>query len=379
MGNYYSYAKEKTFPNVVNKNDKQHCDKDIDNIDDQMISPEQNPEQNISFEQKIINTRETLDYKYLVFSGGGVKGIAFCGVLKKLEELGILNNIKNYAGTSVGSIIACLLSVGYTSAEILQIFTEIDLVSLVDRDYVVKDPINLFSKYGVAKGKLLYKTIGDYIKMKTGDPDYTIEELYKEKGIKLVIVATNLSTRNSIYFYYDEGKKHSMIPIREAVRMSISIPFLFEPVIFDENIICDGGLLDNYPLHVFDGVNPDDVSSRMNLCVPNHQVLGINIVTESEMDGLISDKKYEIKSLYDYCKAIVDTFMIDNGRRTMSPSYWLRTINLYSPDYSLTNFSLTVEQKDELILIGEKHVDKFFNSVKCDVNESYANNIEKLN
>lgn len=69
--------------------------------------------------------RQLRDIKYLVFQGGGGKGVAYSGVLKALEEKGLLplipgkeNGIKGIAGTSAGAITALLVALGYNSKEI---------------------------------------------------------------------------------------------------------------------------------------------------------------------------------------------------------------------------------------------------------------------
>lgn len=66
------------------------------------------------------------DVEYLVFQGGGGKGVAYLGALEALEELGILpfnsqnsnSNLKGIAGTSAGAITALLIAMGYTTKEI---------------------------------------------------------------------------------------------------------------------------------------------------------------------------------------------------------------------------------------------------------------------
>ena len=52
----------------------------------------------------------------LVFSGGGVKAIAFIGVVEALEERGI--KVRRVAGTSAGALVGALVAAGYTSGEI---------------------------------------------------------------------------------------------------------------------------------------------------------------------------------------------------------------------------------------------------------------------
>jgi NTE family protein len=52
----------------------------------------------------------------LVLSGGGAKGLAHIGVLKVLEEAGIVPDY--ITGTSMGSIVGGLYSIGYTAEEL---------------------------------------------------------------------------------------------------------------------------------------------------------------------------------------------------------------------------------------------------------------------
>ena len=307
-------------------------------------------------ESEFEEVRKKMDYKCLVFSGGSIKGISYCGSLEVLERCGVLGRVKGFAGTSAGSITASLVALGFSAKEITDLMKEIDFKSLVDDKFgVVRDGVNLMTDYGLAPGDVIFELRGKYIGDKTGNPDYTLSQLYKDRGVKLVITGTNLSKRNSIYFY----EIHD-IPIRKAVRISMSIPFLFEPCSTDYGLCVDGGLIDNYPLHVFDGESPDDIRSRMNLCVPNPRVLGLNIMTSSNVEDLILGREHKIESLYQFCNSIIDTFMIDNERRIMTPSYWKRTININTKNYPSTDFSLNDEQKDELIENGRKAVLDFF-------------------
>jgi len=63
----------------------------------------------------------TYKFKNLIFEGGGVKGIAYVGAIKVLEEKGIMSSIVRVGGTSAGAINAVLVGLGYTSAQTLNI------------------------------------------------------------------------------------------------------------------------------------------------------------------------------------------------------------------------------------------------------------------
>lgn len=319
-------------------------------------------------DKKMEIKNENSSYEYLIFSGGGIKGICYCGALLELEKKGLLfdeNNalkFKGIAGTSAGSIIGSLLAIGYTPIEIKDIMYNIDFEKIgYDGTGYFSDTFNLFENWGLCPGNYIQELMGNLIKDKTGNADYTLEDLEKEKNIKLVIVTTNMNLKRSEYLYSGHSNKlFSNIPIRKAIRMSIGIPFMFEPYSYNDCFYVDGGILDNYPLHVFDGVNPEDPKARLNLSVPNPKVLGLKIMTPDRELNYDSVKKENLKTIYEYTFSFIDTVLIENERRLMTPSFWKRSIIIITPDYPLTKFSLTNEEKENLISVGKKYVNEFF-------------------
>jgi NTE family protein len=329
-------------------------------------------EVNINPKELASQAKQNLDYDSLVFSGGGIKGLSFCGSVQILQELNILKNIKNFAGASVGSIIAALLAVGYTSEELKNIIDSLDYNKIVDDKIgYIRDAINLIWDFGIAPGDYIYILLGKLIEAKTGDPDYTIKQLYTNKNINLVIVATNMNTEQSKYFYhYSPNILDANIPIRKAVRASMSIPFVFEPVKHDGDLLVDGGVLDNLPLHVFDGDYPGDIKARLHMCLPNYKVLAINIMNDTELESYSLIKRNDIKTTVQFSICFLSSFLAENERRLMVPSYWVRTINILTPSYTLTNFDITGEQRQELYNLGKRYVREFFSKdglVKIDL------------
>jgi NTE family protein len=314
-------------------------------------------------EDDIRKTQQDKSYEYIVFSGGGLKGLAFAGAVCKLNEINGMENIKGYAGTSIGSIIAAILAIGYKPDEMKEIIQEIEMRQFFDDKWgIIRDTINFLKQYGVAPGKVFYDFIGQKIKEKTGDPDYTFEQLYKEKNINLVIVGTNMNTRSSIYFYPNHiNEKYRNVPIRKAVRISMSIPFVFEPCEFNGDICVDGGVLDNFPLHVFDGEYPGHIKARLNLIPVNPKVLGMNIIVNPvEAENYRLTNREKINNLPEYALSYITTVMLENQRRLITPTYWLRTVNIITENLSTTEFNLSEEQKNKLISTGEKSIEYFF-------------------
>lgn len=71
-------------------------------------------------------------YENLVLEGGGIRGIAFTGALKILEEKQVLPQIERVAGTSVGAIVGALISVGYSSDELRNIMFDLKVQTFND-------------------------------------------------------------------------------------------------------------------------------------------------------------------------------------------------------------------------------------------------------
>lgn len=188
----------------------------------------------------------------ICFAGGGIKGIAHVGVLKAFEE----ENIKfDYiSGTSSGSIVAALYSVGYNADEIYEIF----------KKYNKK--INYFELKNIFK--LIY---GIIIKRKiiiTGlNSGEKIEKLInqecRKKGInninqikkKVLIPSVNLCNGKIFIFssiknrsiYSDKIIYKNNVNIGKAVRASCSYPGVFEPMQFEKEYLIDGGIRENVP------------------------------------------------------------------------------------------------------------------------------------
>ena len=69
----------------------------------------------------------TRNIENLVFKGGGVLGIAYAGAIEILENEGILTQVQRTAGTSAGAVAAALISLGYSSKEIIAVLGDTNL------------------------------------------------------------------------------------------------------------------------------------------------------------------------------------------------------------------------------------------------------------
>ncbi|XP_072023650.1 uncharacterized protein [Amphiura filiformis] len=257
-------------------------------------------------EEKEEFTNYDFPFENIAFEGGGSKGNAYIGAIRVLEEIDAWANIKRFAGSSAGAIIAMWAALGYNSYEI-QNWIERDQAKLTfDARLGFASLLpNMRKLYGWHPGKKLLKWFGEAVAEKLGDPNATFAELYSKTGRELCVVAVNVNQLDCIYCHV---KTTPDMPIRVAVRMSCSIPGVIAPVKYTlhgvQEIFCDGGLVCNYPVHVFDGWflsmkcednflrrTPDlnDVAAAWDMSAkfdkePNHRTLGLLLYSEAEQE-----------------------------------------------------------------------------------------------
>ncbi len=181
--------------------------------------------------------------KHLVLSGGGLLGISYIGLLKYLEENNSRQNIESITSCSAGSIFGTLFMLDYTSTEIEQLIKSLDFKQFlnINLDTILKFP---HSK-GLESANKLTEFFKKIIKDKTGNENTTFDELYKKTNKILQIGATNLTSVKFELFNY---KTHPNMSIYVAIRASIAIPIVFEPIIIGNDVYCDGGVIDNLPV-----------------------------------------------------------------------------------------------------------------------------------
>lgn len=194
-----------------------------------------------------------------VFEGGGIRGIAHIGALNYMEDYGY--KWVRTAGTSVGALIAALITAGYTAKEMKKIMINTNFQKFKDRNGVRSIPL-IGKPLGVIVDNSIYS--GDYV-------ERWVEELLENKGIKkfsdiskdgvspLKIIASDISRRCMVVLPDDlpkYGINPMEFPIAKAIRMSISIPFYFRPIRMryrnSVSFIVDGSVCCNYPINIFD-------------------------------------------------------------------------------------------------------------------------------
>ncbi|HFK1739980.1 MULTISPECIES: patatin-like phospholipase family protein [Bacillus] len=321
-------------------------------------------------------------FKNLVFEGGGVKGIAYVGVLEALEALeggNVLKDIKRVGGTSAGAIIALIVSLGYTAKETQQKLKEMNLESFMDGGFgKIGDTVRLLSdKHGFFKGDKFVEWLEGIIETKTNNKDITFKQLKEMKEFKdLYVQGTNLSTHRVETFSADNEKYEDM-KIKEAIRISMSIPFFFEAVKMHDDYYVDGGVLSNYPVRLFDrekfltetvnGLQDVyDIKNRKiieNKYVYNKETLGFRVDSKDVIDifsGKALPKNHEISSFFDYIWNLTASLMENQENTQLSEFDFDRTVFINSVGVSAIDFKIGEDEQEELIESGKIAVNDYF-------------------
>ncbi len=235
----------------------------------------------------------------LAFCGGGAKGVAYPGAITALHEIGLMNQIDTVAGSSAGSFIALLVSLGCDEKEIKHITDDMTFLKFLDVSFK-----NNIKDRGICNGKKLYEMIQKVIKNKINyhiakletflqqlDPVVAAGEDAATVKLHLLTKLQNLKNSNSIKFsdleilrncykYYVpeqvikdlivtgtnitdkelaifSAKTSPDMEIAKAIQISAAFPIVFKAVNYKGKQYIDGGAMDNLPVRMLNAYSND--------------------------------------------------------------------------------------------------------------------------
>lgn len=237
-------------------------------------------------------------YSNLVLSGGALRAVALLGAIKYLEELNLLKNIKQFVGTSAGSIISFLLIIGYKSNEIVKLFeNNVDYITQFNID--IDNLSNILDDYGMDDCSRNKEKLEDFLYKKINSKTITFLELTKKFGVNFVVTGTNLTKRQTDYFNVDNYPNMNVI---DALIISSCIPLIYKPITFNDCLYVDGGIYDNFPLKYFKNNSTETLGIYVQTYYSNKNENFFNYFTNmisSVMDKLSYDEIEE--NNYNIC------------------------------------------------------------------------------
>jgi NTE family protein len=261
----------------------------------------------------------------LLLGGGGIKGLSYLGVFKYIEELqrkiqtksnkknestsestteeSITSklatleeiDIKKIIGVSVGSIYAMFYIMGYTSEQLLE---EVMLKNF--NDIIDVSLSNFLKNYGLDSGNFVISWI-ETLMIKAGYKiDITFRELYERTQIHFDILAVDLTKNETKYFNY---KTEPDMKITTAIRLSISIPFVYSLKYYKEVPYIDYGLIHSCPIDLYEE-HDNIIAIFLKSKNSKHQIIKKIDSLQSYINNVFSYILSTIKDINDYKKVI---------------------------------------------------------------------------
>ena len=268
----------------------------------------------------------------LVLSGGGAKGMAHIGAIKIIEEAGI--PIDYVVGTSMGSIIGGLYSIGYTPEQMDSMVRKQDWGFLLsdqilrrdmnmqereaDEKYVISVPFNKSAIQDLTGGLIKGQNISNLFSELTLGYHDSLD--FNKLPIPFACVSENI-VKGEEYVFHDGV-------LSTAMRASMAIPGVFTPVRLDSMVLVDGGVVNNYPVNVAKQMGAD-------------VIIGVDVQSELRPAN-------ELENAGDILSQLIDLMGQDNYLKNWKETDVLIKVNVKG--YSAASF--TKNAVDSLIHRG---------------------------
>lgn len=348
----------------------------------------------------------------LVFEGGGPKGLVYVGALEVLEERGMLAAASNVGGSSAGAITALAVGLGLDASRCRELALGKDTAEFMDpRPAGSGDPpvLGALADVGSALRNLLVPEedkgrgvfLGDafqawvrgvvaarldeaaaledaegrraFAARVRARGTATFGELaelarrFPELGIKRVAFTGTNYTDQTLDVFSAETTPD--MPVDLAVRISSSLPWFFQSVVYDGKEYMDGGCLDNFPMGIFDRAPYVPAGHRavvvgaygQNLCT-----LGFRVDSQEEIRRIlwesarkddsgilaklargVKDRVIDLCVGAEYSEAVRATDAATYGK------YAQRTVQIPDLGYGTLDFKLEEADKRKLAGAGE--------------------------
>lgn len=363
----------------------------------------------------------------LVFEGGGAKGMVLTGALKEFEERD--HTFGRLMGTSAGAIVATLLASGYDSTEMMQILNErvdgkpafvqfMGVPKSFDSDVInasatrewlretdiallpdgMEDRVDRWIVETLLKSALYCHIFSfverggwysadaflDWLRVKLDEGTYngqprqfsamTLAGFFEATGTDLTLLAADITDGRLLVLNHRTAPD---LPLVWAVRMSMSIPLLWQEVIWQPawgsyrgqeisgNAVVDGGLLSNFPIELF--VTAEPMWTAVMGPKKTGSLIGMLIDESIAVPGAPVEENGAGSSVAELrtvnrIKAMVETVTQARDKGVIS-AYKQFVIRLPAKGYGTTEFDMTDERREALVDAGQQFAKAYFDQM----------------
>lgn len=270
-----------------------------------------------------------------LFGGGAIRGLAYVGAVRAMEELGIEYDI--IGGSSVGSVFAALLACGYKSYELENLFMKVNFELFKDIHF------GIGKQFALSKGEIFIEWLNELISRKADGKsknNLTFAELEQD----LVIITTNLKTFTTQEF---SKFKTPDFEIAKAIRISSSMPGLMPPYKYNDTELVDGDLQKASPMWKLTDTL-DNSESR---------------IIEFRLEGDCSNEAKSPVSFINTIYSCITDIATDFVTEIYGQNDKYECIKLNTGDIFFADFNLDKNSRRKLINSGYEQTMKYFQEV----------------
>jgi predicted acylesterase/phospholipase RssA len=284
-------------------------------------------------------------FENLAFNGGGVRGLAYIGALKAMNELDRTKDIKKAIGTSVGSIFALIICCKCTNDDIDKYSQKFFDTMTKFHDNIFIRGYNLLEHNGLHNNENIYDAVNDLLVEKFNIKNMTLKQLFDITNIELTVVGTCLTTRSIVYFNY---MAYPDMEVAKSIQISAAIPYFYISVMWDEKYWVHGGIADNFAINYYD--SPTGTY--------NNKTIGLLL----EPNGG-KKQTYDVKNYKEITEGIEDTEIANNVDRELTHEQYRNIIKIDTGNISFVDFNISDADKQFLITNGYNSTMNFFNQL----------------
>jgi NTE family protein len=303
----------------------------------------------------------------LVLEGGGVKGIALAGAISVLEERGY--QFHKIAGTSAGAIVGALVAAGAPGKRLREIMEDLDYRRFRDPGLLGRmGPLGVLAEVLVNKGwcrgdylrSWLAEKLGEYnvdtfaqLRLDDSGADATLQD--RDRSFRFVAMASDITHGELVRLPWSYRQRFGIapesVPVVDAVRASMAIPYFFRPSRCPDRLaggtawLVDGGMLSNFPIDVFD---------RTDGAPPRWPTIGIKLSARG------AAKTAQVRGVVTLSLAMLHTMTGFYDRIHVSrPDVRERMIFVDTGDVKATDFDLSAATSEWLYESGRAAATRF--------------------
>lgn len=283
--------------------------------------------------------------KNLVFQGGGVHGYAHVGGLKALEMANMMNLFENFAGASVGALVAFAAACRIGATDIYNKVEQIDESLLTGGRNIFSAFYYLIKRGGMYNTGTFRRWLEDVTEEWLGTKSITFDQLNARFGTDLFVTVTSAGLSKPLIM---SRETYPTINILDTLEMTIAIPFYYEPIRFNGDLIVDGGYINNLPLHIFDTEENGYF---------NRESVGFSVLTDKELEPLT--KPMRIDGFFPLVKRLISILLTYASYYREDERDAERIIPICVGPVDSFDFTIPKRTKQILYKIGQECVEKW--------------------